>query len=477
MSTQAAGADWSPSTPSHLPASVPAPLPAPPTAPGLAERLHGVLLRDTNIVVASVIANNLLRAVSSMILTRLLVPEVFGISGVIASLQFTVALASDLGFQAFVVRQKDGDRKAFLDTVWTVSFLRSLLLAAVLAAIAVPASHALGRPELAAAIAASGLVFAVDGLASVSLLSALRHRQILRLSTLEIAALVVQIAASALLAWAWGNYWAILGGMLVGSTVKAVLSYAMFGQGLHRFTLEAGTLRQLWSFARYVTGSSLIYLLVTQCDKLVLAKLMPLDHFGFYVLAGNLASAPLGFAANYASRVLYPAYARLWHEEAPDLRAQFYARRRVPSMLYALATGGIIGSAPLVIGVLYDPRYAQAALYLQILCISSLLALPSNAANESLTATGRVRATLEASIAKLAWLASAGTAGYLVWGQFGLVLAVGLMEGSALAIKWLRMHQAHLLDLREEALFLVAGAAGAATGFAADAVLAPVLLH
>ncbi len=146
-------------------------------------------------------------------------------------------------------------------------------------------------------------------------------------------------------------------------------------------------------------------------------------------------------------------------------------------MLYALATGGIIGSAPLVIGVLYDPRYAQAALYLQILCISSLLALPSNAANESLTATGRVRATLEASIAKLAWLASAGTAGSLVWGQFGLELAVGLMEGSALAIKWLRMHQAHLLDLREEALFLVSGAAGEATGFATDAVIAPVLLH
>ncbi|HUD31038.1 MAG TPA: oligosaccharide flippase family protein [Novosphingobium sp.] len=449
----------------------------PPPRPGPFARLRGTVLRDTNVVVASVVLNNLMRAVSSMILTRLLVPEVFGISGVIASLQFTVALASDLGFQAFVVRQKDGERRQFLDTVWTVSFLRSLLLAAVLAILALPVSHALGRPELAPLIAASGLVFAVEGTASISLLSALRRGQILRLSTLEIVTLAVQIAASAVLAWAWGNYWAILGGMLVGAALKSLLSYTMFGQGPHRPTLERKTLRELWSFARYVTGSSIIYLLVTQCDKLVLAKVLPLDHFGFYVLAGNLASAPLGFAANYASRVLYPAYARLWNEGAADIRAQFYARRRVPSLLYALATGGIIGSAPLIIGVLYDPRYADAALYLQILCISSLLALPSNAANESLTATGRVRATLEASIAKLVWLASAGTAGYLAWGQLGLVLAVGLMEGSGMGFKWLRMRQAGLLDLREEGLFLAAGAVGTGIGFGADALLAPFLLR
>jgi O-antigen/teichoic acid export membrane protein len=461
MTVDIAGAPWAPVAP----------------RPGLVARIRGAALRDTNVVVASVIANNLLRAVSSMILTRLLVPEVFGISGVIASLQFTVALASDLGFQAFVVRQKDGDRTAFLDTVWTVAFLRSLLLAATLAILALPVSHALGRPDLAPLIAVSGLVFVVEGVGSISLLSALRRGQILRLSTLEIAALVVQIAASALLAWAWGNYWAILGGMLVGGALKSLLSYTMFGQGLHRLTFERSTLRELWAFARYVTGSSLIYLLVAQCDKLVLAKVLPLDHFGFYVLAGNLASAPLGFAANYASRVLYPAYARIWHEGAPDMRAQFYARRRMPSLLYAVATGGIIGSAPLIIGVLYDPRYADAALYLQILCISSLLALPSNAANESLTATGRVRATLEASIAKLVWLASAGLAGYLAWGQLGLVCAVGLMEGSALAIKWVRMRQAGLLDLGQEGLFMAAGAGGIALGFAADALLSPYLVH
>jgi O-antigen/teichoic acid export membrane protein len=442
---------------------------------GLRSRFLDFAARDTNVVIVSVILNNLLRAISGMILTRLLMPEVFGISGVIASIQFTVSLATDLGFQAFVVRQENGEEKRFLDTVWTVSLVRSLILALVLAASALPLAHILAKPELAPLLAASSLTFVVEGLASTSLLTALRRRRILRLSALELIALLAQIAMSAVLAWAWGNYWAILGGLLAGGLLKTTLSYTMFEDARRGFRLDRATLRALWGFSRYVTGSSIIFLLISQCDKLVLAKLMPLDQFGFYILAGNLASAPLGFAMNYASRVLYPTYAQLWRDHAENLRARFYDKRRLPSLLYGFATGGIIGGAPLIVGVLYDPRYGEAAGYLQILCISSLLALPSNAANEVLTATGRIRATLEASIVKLVWLSAAGTMGYLLWGQFGLVLAVGLMEAPALVMKWVRLRMAGLLDIREELLFLAAGLAGTGCGFVAAGTIMRVL--
>lgn len=457
MTAQASNAEW------------------PALRPGLFTRLRGTALRDTNVVFASVIINNLLRAVSSMILTRLLAPEVFGISGVIASLQLTIVLASDLGFQSFVVRQKDGDRKRFLDTVWTVSLIRSVVLTAVLALLAIPVSHALGRPELAPMIAAASLLFTVDGFASTSLFSALRNRRILRLSSVEILALVVQIAVSAAIAWQWPTYWAILGGMLAGTILKVTLSYLIFPDGKRSFALERETLRELWAFSRYITGSSLIYLLVSQCDKMVLAKFMPLDHFGFYVLAGNLASAPLAFASNYTSRVLYPAYAALWREGAADLRGKFYARRRIPSLLYATAAGGIIGSAPLIIGIFYDASYAETALYMQILCISSLLAMPSNAAHESLIATGGVSAYLEANTGKLVWLAVVGTLAYLGFGEMGLVVTVGLLELPALLLKWRRMFKVGLLDLWQEGLFLAAGLGGVLLGMGADLVLSPIL--
>lgn len=434
-----------------------------------------IAMRDTNIVVASVIMNNFLRAVSSAVLTRLLVPEVFGIAGLIASVLFTVSLVSDLGFQAFVVRHKDGDSPRFLDTIWTVSLIRSLSLAALVAGASTPIAALMGKPELAPLIAVSSLTLVVEGIASLSLITALRHRMILRLSLLELAVMVVQIVSTAVLAYLWRSYWAILGGLLISGMVKTVFSYVIFPNARRWLALDRGHLRDLWGFARFVTGSSIITMLLMQCDKLVLARVMPLDSFGLYILAGNLSSAPLAFTFAYASRVLYPAYAQLWRDGVEDLRAQLYAKRRLPSLLYTFAAGGLIGSAPLIVGILYDPRYSGATIYLQLLAISPLFALASCAANESLTATGRIQATFQASIAKLLWLALAGPAGYLLGGTIGLVAVVGLMEPAVVLFKWEQMRRARLLDLPQELMFLAAGGVGILVGMIGDQLVRAVV--
>ncbi|WP_395334434.1 oligosaccharide flippase family protein [Novosphingobium sp. BL-8H] len=446
-----------------------------PPRPTLTDRIKALALRDTNVVVVAVILNNLLRAVSGMILTRLLVPEVFGISGIIGSIQFTVTLATDLGFQPFVVRHQNGDDPRFLDTVWTAALVRSILLGLTLVALAQPLAMLLEKPELTPVIAASSLTFLFDGLASTTLLTALRRRMVLKLSIIDIAAQVVQIAVSAVLAYFWRSYWAILVGMLSNGAFRMAMSYVAFDDSVRRLRLDRETLRELWSFARYVTGSSIIFLIISQCDKLVLAKMMPLDDFGFYVLAGNLASAPLGFAAAYNTRVLYPAYAQMWREGEADLKARFYARRRVPALLYVFASGGIIGAAPTIVRFLYTARYAEAAVYLQILGISSLLALSSYAAHETLTAVGNARAFLEANTAKLAWLVLAGGIGFLSYGAFGLIVAVGLMELPSLLLRWQRLSTFDLLDLRQELLILAAAPAGIAAGLLVNAIAARIL--
>lgn len=437
-------------------------------------RLINLALRDTNVVVISVILTNLLRALSSVVLTRLLMPEVFGIAGIIASITFTFGMVSDLGFQAFVVRHPDGDKPRFLNTIWTMAVLRSTILTVALLALAPTVAGLFGKPELTPVIATSALIFIIEGCASLTLLTALRHRMILRLSLLELAVLLLQIGLSFVLAYMWRSYWAILVSMLVSSGLKTLLSYLLFPNSLRKPEFDRQYMRDLWGFARFVTGSSMITLLLMQTDKVILGRLMPLDDFGFYILAGNLAAAPLAFTTAYASRVLFPAYSQLWRDQSDNLKAEFYDRRRIPSLLYTFAAGGLIGSAPLLIAILYDPRYEASALYLQLLAITPLFALASNAGNEALTATGHIKVTFQASIAKLAWFCVAGPAGYELGGVVGLVIAIGLMEIPAVLFKWFRMHQVDLLDLKQELFFLAAGVAGFAVGAGGDQLLRPL---
>lgn len=438
-------------------------------------RVVAFATRDTNVVIGAVVINNFLRAVSSVILTRLFVPEVFGIAGIIASVAFVLAMMSDLGFQAFVVRHPDAERRDFADTIWTIALARSVVLTGTLAALSVPITALVGKPELWPLLAVSSLTFLIEGTASLSLILALRRRMILRLSVLELVVAVAQLAAAVALAFVWRSYWAILVAMLCSTALKSVLSYLMFRDAGHRLRFERRYAGELWRFARFVTGSSIIIMLVMQCDKLVLARFMPLDAFGFYMLACNLGLAPLAFTTAYASRVLYPAYAEVARAPGQDLRAFFYQKRRLVGVLYMLAAGGLIGCAPLLVAILYDDRYVDAGLYLRLIAMTPFFAFASSSANEVLTASGRIQVTLQASAIKLGWLALAGPVGFLAGGPIGLVLVVGLMELPAMLLRWWQLGRYSLLRLPEELAMLAIGWVGIALGLLLNALALPLL--
>lgn len=436
--------------------------------------IRNAALRDTNIVIASVIATNILRLASSVLLTRLLAPEAFGVVGIIGSVSFILVMISDLGFQAFVVRHRDGDQPAFLDAIWTVRLLRATALTLILLLLAPSIAAGFGKPELTAVIAVSSLQFAIEGASSLGLVTALRERQILRLSLLEIVVAIVQLIMSVALAFVWRSYWAIMITTLLSTLLKTALSYWFFPKAGRRFRFNRAYTAELWKFARYVTGSSIISMLLMQTDKLVLARVFPLEILGLYLLASNLALAPLAFTSAYANRVLFPAYARVWREAPQNLRSLFYAGRRRVSAIYMVGAGALIGGAPLLVTLLYDERYGAAADYLRLLGVTPLLALSSASANEVLTASGRVHVTFHANIAKLAWLAIAGPLSYALFGPIGLVAVVGSIELPTLLYSWLQLNRVGLLNLAQEILLLGYGAAGCVLGLLLNAALVPI---
>lgn len=450
----------------------PRPVPQPSS---LLTRAIAIARQDTNVVIATVVFANMLRAVSTILLTRLLAPEAFGIAGIIGIIAFVMTMISDLGFQAFVVRHTDGDKPRFRDVIWTIRLMRSVVLTLLMMALAEPIAFAADKPEIAPAIAVSAFTFLIDGVSALTVITALRERLLLRLSAVETLASIIQLIVAVALALAWRNYWAIVIAPLAGGIVKSAFSYLCFQNARRRFRVDAAYACELWKFARFVIGSSVITMLLTQCDKIVLARLFPLDMLGYYMLATNLAMAPLAFTSAYTSRVLYPAFARTWRERPAELKTEFYRHRRRISYLYMFAAGGLIGTASLVIAILYDDRYAPAAVFLQILAISPLLALGSGSANEVLTASGRVQVTFHANLAKLLWVGLAGPTAFSAMGPIGLVAAVGAIEAPALLYCWWQLHRAALLKLPEELAFLGMGGLGILLGFTLEQIILPYL--
>lgn len=447
-----------------------------PKPAALRQRLIEVATGGAASIVVAAVLSNLLRIVSSATLTRILDVQAFGVVGLVTSVAFVFALVSDIGVQPFVIRHARGDDRTFLDEIWTMRLIRSVGLTAIMAACAVPVSLALGKPDFYPIIIVWSGNFTLDGLASMAFATAVREQKLWRLAWLDLGTAVLVFLVSVILGILFRNYWALLLAMIVGALAKAGLSYWLFPHSSRRLRFSRETAREMWNFSRYIAPSSLMWMFVLQSDKLVLARMMPLATFGLYSLAVTISSAGSGLASNYTRRVLYPAYAAAARAGSPPLRTLFYGLRRWPNLLYMIAVGGLGGGAGLVVAILYDPRYGGVTIYLRLLCISAALVLANTAAEEVLIAAGKLRATLNVNVIRIAYLVL-GVSVAIVYGNTLLLVAVfGLVEVAAMGNYWYSLRKEGLFDLREELTGLLAAGGGAVLGYAVEQ-LGQALLH
>ena len=436
-----------------------------PLARGLTvQRLRQFATGGAASIVFNVGMTNLLRIVSSMTLTRLLDSHAYGVVGVITSIATMLTMLTDIGLLGFIVRHADGDDPKFLDQVWTIRFLRGIGLTIAMILVAKPGAALLGKPELGPVVAVWSVSFFLEGISSLGFAAAVRNGKLWRLSMLELSANVTTLLISIAGALVWRSYWALIAGMTAGAIMKAILSYVIFPAARRRFDINRARSMELWRFSRFIAMSSVLSLLILQSDKLVLAKLMPLSAYGLYAIAVTLAAAPGALAGPYATRVLYALYAKTLRERPDTLRRVFYQARRKVALLYMFAVGGLLGSAQLIVNILYDPRYHGVAPFLQLIAISTILRISTAAANEVLIAVGKMRATLIANICRVVWLAIGGGIGLWTGNIMLLVAIVGTVEVPGMFCYWFFLHRAKLLNLREEGYGLAAGGIGIGVG-------------
>ncbi len=426
---------------------------------------------DTSVVVGVMMLQNLLRILSTVILTRLLNAEAFAVVAIITSVMVTFALISDIGIIAFIVRHKDGIDRQFRDEVWTLRLVRGIALTILIALLAGPIAHFMEKPELQWPIAVAGLTSLIDGLGSMAPFTALRARRVRLLSAIDIGSQILGMIIAVICALIFRSFWAIILSTLIGQLIGTIISYFIYPDASQRFRFSRARAAELWQFSRFITGSTMLTLLITQGDKLVLGRAFPLEMMGIYVIAAGLAMAPVGLVTAYAGRVLYPLYAEI-HREAPEaLPAKFYSVRMIQTLFYTFAAGGFLGCAQLLITLLYDPRYAGAGMYLQILSISTLFAAGNYAANEVMIAIGNTRFTFTTNLVRLAYLVVVGWIAWSQLGPIGIAWAVGTVEVAAQVMAWIELRRHRFLNIRYEALFLAVAVAGIGTGYAGERVI------
>ena len=119
--------------------------------------------------------NQGIRLASSLVVTRLLAPDAFGMMALVVVFLIGVELLSDVGLRGSVIHHERGDCPDFLDTVWTIQVIRGFALWLVCVAIAYPVSIFYQTPELAQLLPVAALTAVIRGFASTHIYTVNRH--------------------------------------------------------------------------------------------------------------------------------------------------------------------------------------------------------------------------------------------------------------------------------------------------------------
>ncbi len=364
--------------------SGPADVRALPTPPVVAQpRLRNIIMRAAGWSMMGYGLLQVLRIASSLILTRLLIPEMFGIMAVAMMVQIAIAMLSDLGLRPAAIQSRMGDDQSYLDTAWTLQILHGCLIwfACVLAAIAIgraahyglfPAGSVYTVPELPAIIMGLSFGTVIMGLQSTKFITAFRHLNLGRLTIIEIAAQVISLTVAVLLAWATGSIWSFVVSALVSCIVTTVLSHVWLPGANNSLSWEKEAVRDLIRFGRWIMLSSILTVVAASGDRVFLAGWTSPMMLGLYSLAFNLIAMLEGAGGRLFSTVAMPALSKVARERPDQLRAMFLKIRLPFDLVFIGSAGAIFAGGNAIIEFLYDDRYLDAAPIIQVLSFSLL---------------------------------------------------------------------------------------------------------
>ena len=324
------------------------------------------VLRSGFWVSVSNVGLNALNMLRSVFLARLLNPEIFGLMG----LAFVVLRATDTFTrpgvaQALIARQKDFDEAA--NTAFTMLVIRGFLLAAILAGVAPWVADFYEKPQLMPMLQVLSLVFVLNAFANINTVARQRDLDFRSLTYLAQVTNFVGTAITIAAAFWMRSVWALVIGQLAQAAINTALSYYFIG-GRMRFKLDRAVMKELLTYGKFITGSSMITYVCAELDSAVIGKISGTEQLGLYALAGTISSLVTLNLSRVAAGIMMPAYSKLQNDR-PALRNAYLRVLQLVMYLVMPSTLGLIIAADSLIYVVYGAKWVGAVLPLQVLSV------------------------------------------------------------------------------------------------------------
>jgi O-antigen/teichoic acid export membrane protein len=312
------------------------------------------------------------RMMSSLILTRIFLPEIFGTMAIVTALLVGMEMISEVGVRSSLIQNPRGKEAYFFETAWTVQIFRGFILWLLLYLFTVPLANYFDEPLLKSLLPIASLALIFKGFASVHIHLYTRELGVKKLMVMKILMQTISLIVVVALAFYYKSIWAIVIGSLCSALLQTILSFLMFPQPKNRLRLDKSALQDIFNLGKWLLLATIFHFLIAQGDRLILGGFMTKTDLGLYNLAAMFTQIPISILIALSGYILMPFLSKSFNDKPEHFSQTFNGllNKILRFMLPLVASLAVFGNS--LIQLLYPSDFHLAGQILQLLAISSL---------------------------------------------------------------------------------------------------------
>ena len=364
-----------------------------------------------------------IRFIRTIVLARLLSPNDFGLMGIAFLVLSALETFSQTGFNRALI-QKKKKIEGYLDTAWTVQFLRGLILFLILFLTAPIAADFFHQPAAVLLIRIISFSELFKGLTNVRVVYFQKRLEFQKQFIYQLSGDIFDFVVVIFLVFISPHAWILAFGLAAGDFVRMVVSYIIdpyrpllaFGQG---------QFREMFAFGKFIFAQSIILFFITRGDEVLVGRLLGATVLGLYQMGYNLANIGATEITHVVSQVSFPLYSHL-QDNQRRLKRVLVKTLNLTTFFTLPVSGGIFVLAPEFTHLFLGEKWMGMVMAMMIICLFGALRSIGAAFGPVYQALARVDIPLKISSWQLAFLVIFIYPMTSYWGIEGTAVAITL---------------------------------------------------
>lgn len=330
------------------------------------------------------------RLIATIMLSRLLLPEQFGLAAVVLTVYELVAIFTRNGISAKVVQVSADELPVVAMTAYRMTWVVCLGLMAFQVLAASPIAWFYNDASIAWPIAAMGIIYLATPLCNIQAALQQREGRLGRFALANAVQVITDNVLTVVLAVLGFGMWAIILPKIIVAPIWVI--FLRYGHAWRPQPNISPSMFHGWRdiarFSHRVLGVEILTTLQANVDNILVGYFLGLQALGLYYFAFNSGLGITLGLINAAGVAVYPHLCEVRHDRKA-LQQRTYKTMRTLGLLLVPAILLQALFAPIYVPLVFGEQWVDAIPALALICLSALVRPFANVASQLLKTTGQ----------------------------------------------------------------------------------------